>query len=73
MPLKNLSPSIENFEDLEYIDNPNINDKSYLAVFLVTSLSGRVFGDSSIADQLEAFLMAAEMAWGKRYSFALPF
>lgn len=44
----------------------------FIQVLFSTWLSGRTFDDSSTVVRREAFLMAVEMARGKRYSLAVP-
>lgn len=64
---------MEDFEEWVYSANPVIDDDTYLAAFLTTWLSGRVFTGSSTAFRWETFLMVVEMARGKRYSLVVPY
>lgn len=70
---KKLSYSVEDFEEWSYNANPDVNEEIYFAIFLACLLSGRGFVHFSIAVRPETFLMALEMARGKRYSLAVPY
>lgn len=64
-PQKNVKLATENFEDQGYNSHPDIEDDIYLAAFLATWLSGRVFGDSSTSMLPETFWVACDMPSGR--------
>lgn len=64
---------MEIFENWGYGANPDIDDEIYLVVLLATWLSGRVFGRSFTIVRSENFVMAVEMAQGKKYSLDVPY
>lgn len=64
---------MEKFKKWGYIWNLTIDDELDLAAFLAMWLSNRVFGDSSTTVRPETFLMDIKMAWGKKYSLAIPY
>lgn len=73
MQCEKLGSSAQDFEEWGYNANCAIDEEAYLAASLACWLRGRVFVDSSTADRAETFLMAMEMARGKRYSLAVPY
>lgn len=70
---KNLNLAAENFEEWGYSPNLDVDDNTYLAAFLATWLSGRVFGDSSTSIRPETFWVACNMVLGRRYNLAVPY
>lgn len=64
---------MENFEEYGYSANPAVDYETYLAAFLTTRLSERVFAGSSVTVRPKTFLMTVEMDRGKWYSLAVPY
>lgn len=64
---------MEDFKDLLYNANPDIDVGTYLAAFLSCWLKWRAFTDSSTGIRPETFLNAVELVQDKQYSMVVQY